>query len=206
MDKNMANQRTSGNLIGGIILVFIGLLFLFDNFYIMDLGRFFRTFWPVILILIGAKIIYDKRKKDTAEQEDGLEPAPVEPHNASGTFTESNVFGDIKVVFDSQNFTGGSVNNVFGDIRIDLSRVKLAEECVKFYVSGVFGDLKVILPENISYRIKASAVAGDLTAFGNKREGIFPSLEHRDASYDTTKVKLFLTTSIVFGSVSISSE
>ncbi len=202
----MANQKTSGNLIGGIILVLIGMLFLLDNFYIMDLGRFFRTFWPVIFILIGAKIIYDKRKNDTSEQEDGLEPTPVESHNASSKFTESNVFGDIKIVFDSQNFTGGSINNVFGDIRVDLSRVKLAGECVKLYVSGVFGDLKVILPENISYRIKASAVAGDLNAFGNKREGLLPSLEHRDASYDTTTAKLFLTTSIVFGSVYITSE
>ena len=64
----------------------------------------------------------------------------------------------------------------------------------------------MILPEKITYRVKASAVAGDLVVFGNKREGLFPSLEHQGENYDNVKSKLFLQTSIVFGSVNIMSE
>ena len=42
-----------GGLIFGWILVILGILFLLNNFYILDFGRF----WPVLIIAIGISLI-----------------------------------------------------------------------------------------------------------------------------------------------------
>ena len=202
----MAYHYAKNNLVWGIILIFFGLMFLLDNFNIMDFGDIVRTFWPVVLILIGVKIILDKRRANSQPEKEIETGLTYEGHKPSSTLSDSNVFCDIKIIIDSQKFTGGSVNNIFGNIQLDLSKVQLDQDLVKVYVSGIFGDLTVILPDGITHRVKASAVAGDLMVFGNKREGIFPALEHRGDNYDNVKSKLFLQTSIVFGSVNIKSE
>ena len=172
----------------------------------MDFGEFIRTFWPVILIIIGVKIILDKKKNEAEDDFSDFSEKTGENHKSSTTLSESNVFGDIKIISDSKNFTGGSINNVFGDVRVDLSKIVLDANPAKLYVSGVFGDIKIILPENINFRVKASAVAGDLNIFGNKREGVFPSLEHAGENYESGTTKLLINTSVVFGSVKIVSE
>ncbi len=202
----MAENATRNYLIWGTVLILFGFLFLLDNFGIMDFGYFIRTFWPLILVIIGIKIIMDKRRGGPVKDEKNNSGSINEPVRSSGTFSESNLFGDIRLKSDSQKFTGGSVSNVFGDIHIDLANVQLDQGAIRLYISGVFGDLTVIMPENISYRVKASAVAGDLMVFGNKREGVIPSLEHQSENYETSSSKLNLQTSIVFGSVNIISE
>jgi lia operon protein LiaF len=202
----MAGQSAKNNLFWGLLLILFGFLFMLDNFHIMDFGDFIRTFWPVILIIIGVKIILDKKRSEPMDDFDNAGDSTAANHKSSSTLSESNVFGDIKIISDTKNFTGGSISNVFGDVRVDVSKISLASNEVKLYVNGVFGDITVILPDKISYRVKASAVAGDLNVFGNKREGIVPSLEHSEENYDSATSKLFLNTTIVFGSVKILSE
>lgn len=51
-------KRDQGNLIGGLILVVLGLLFLGDNL----LPNFrFGDYWPVILIVIGGALLWKSR-------------------------------------------------------------------------------------------------------------------------------------------------
>lgn len=51
--------RRSGGIMGGLILILIGLLFLLDRFLP---GFSFGDFWPLILIVIGAGIIWNARR------------------------------------------------------------------------------------------------------------------------------------------------
>jgi lia operon protein LiaF len=202
----MERQKAKQNLFWGFMLIFFGILFMLDNFNIMDFGDFIWTFWPVILIIIGIKIIMDKRSGGVSEKrQDKAESVHTRRSNSS-RISESNVFGDINVILDTQKFEGGSINNVFGDIRVDIAKIQLDANSHKLFISGIFGDITVILPENIAYRIKTSVIAGDLMVFGNKRDGIFPSLEHTDDGYNTAPAKLFVQVSGVFGSINILAE
>jgi len=51
----MNGQPKSGNgqLIGGMVLIALGALFLMDRFDVLEVGWFFRRFWPSVLIVIG---------------------------------------------------------------------------------------------------------------------------------------------------------
>jgi hypothetical protein len=49
-----------GGLMGGLILIVLGLLFLANNF-IPDFS--FHQYWPVILIVIGAVLLWNARTR-----------------------------------------------------------------------------------------------------------------------------------------------
>lgn len=55
----MAVRSQRGPLLAGIILIFIGLIFLMENWYgHLSFWRLFVRYWPVILILIGLRKLY----------------------------------------------------------------------------------------------------------------------------------------------------
>jgi phage shock protein C len=54
-----ASRRESPSLIGGIVLITLGLLFLADR---LVPGFRFSDYWPVLLILIGAGLLWKSRR------------------------------------------------------------------------------------------------------------------------------------------------
>ena len=53
---------SAGNMALGILLVVIGLVFLLDSLEIIE-GVGFAELWPVLLIALGAAIIYDRVRR-----------------------------------------------------------------------------------------------------------------------------------------------
>jgi len=201
------NQSSNNNgFFWGLILVLMGVLFLLDNFYIIDFGDAISTFWPLILIAIGVKILLDKRRDSNQENvisgTDPIDTSSFKESHRDGV-SESNVFGDIHMKIDSESFTGGSINNVFGDIRLDLSGVKMTQERTKLNVSGVFGDVTIDIPDGIALNARSNSVAGDISIRGNRKDGLFPNLTYQDEAYAKAKQKIDLQCSIVFGSINI---
>jgi predicted membrane protein len=187
----------------GVILILIGLLFLLDNLYIMDFGDFISTFWPAILILIGIKIILDKRRKEPDEEFSQTMSEETSTQTSRDRINESNIFGDVIMNVASDDFAGGSVSNIFGDVKIDLSDVVITRELCKVSINGIFGDITIVCPKGIPLQAKASAVAGDLVVKGTSRDGFLPNLDHTDPGYESASPKLFIQGSIIFGSVNI---
>ncbi|OQA52698.1 MAG: DNA-binding transcriptional activator PspC [candidate division WS2 bacterium ADurb.Bin280] len=60
IDKEERDKR--GRLIGGLIILAVGLIFLFDNI-LPDLGLNFGKLWPLIIIIIALGIIIDSGKR-----------------------------------------------------------------------------------------------------------------------------------------------
>lgn len=52
MNEDVRKTDASG-LLSGLILIGVGILFLFDRFHVADFGAMLRMYWPMILILIG---------------------------------------------------------------------------------------------------------------------------------------------------------
>lgn len=196
-------MQSKSNVTWGLILIALGVIFILNNFNYLDFGYVIRTFWPLILVAIGIKIVLDRRRVDTQDLT-GNSSIPHGPGDTD-TLTENNVFGDIKIKSDSKAFGGGSVNNVFGDIHLDLTNVQFKNDQTYITVSGVFGDINILLPAGVAIRTKCSAVAGDIFAQGIKKDGLLPSLEHQDDNYSSQSRKLFVQVSIVFGSISVRS-
>lgn len=53
------------NIVGAIVLIVIGTVFLLDNLGLADisLGRLIRTWWPAILIVVGLGMLFRPHRK-----------------------------------------------------------------------------------------------------------------------------------------------
>ncbi|TAK53952.1 MAG: hypothetical protein EPO24_13750 [Bacteroidetes bacterium] len=188
---------------GGIILVTIGLLMLLDNLDYLDFGDVIQTYWPLILVFWGF-VILRRRKKQPQSQETVFAAHDVQQTVASELVHESNAFGDVFVSISSQNFKGGSVSTTFGDCDIDLSKAAFAEGEHLLRIHGVFGDCQITLPKDSPVAISASSTLGDITIFGQKKDGFSPSMDISSPAYANSMARLKIVISRVFGSVRVS--
>ncbi len=120
----------------GFIFLIIGAFFLIDEiFYIPDLR--FRDWWPLILVAVGASIIF--RRKDILNR--GSE-------NSDDFLDDSSVFGGSEKSFTSRNFKGGRITAVFGGSEINFSKAELSEENAVMDLFCMFGGASFIVPDD----------------------------------------------------------
>lgn len=65
MNDEPRNRDRNGGLFVGGLLIALGVVFLLDRLDIMDVGELFSTFWPLILVAIGLKMILDRDRSQT---------------------------------------------------------------------------------------------------------------------------------------------
>lgn len=189
------------NVLWGLILITIGLLFLLDNMDVIDFGEAIRTYWPLLFVLWGVSILL-KRKDHGATHvfRDATQ-------NVSGElFHESSVFGDLVVNIHSQDFKGGSLSNVFGGNHIDLSKASIADGEHWLKVSNVFGNVNITVPPDLACSVVANVLLGEAQVFEQRKSGFFADVQYTSPGYDTSQKKLKISISQVVGNVSVSSS
>jgi predicted membrane protein len=60
----MSAQKTQGRIFWGLLLIVLGVLFLFDQMGRLDFGDLVGRFWPVVFILIGISILLSNNLKN----------------------------------------------------------------------------------------------------------------------------------------------
>jgi lia operon protein LiaF len=184
----------------GLIIIAIGVLLLLNNIDAFDFGDFIADFWPVLLILLGLRLILrTKHDKETTTHVAGDRDIVAESNEAF----YSNVFGDFDVVIKSKDFQSGKINNVFGDAEVDLTNLDITSGEKNLNISGVFGDIKVTVPKKVPFFIRASIVAGDIKIMGEKRSGFSIEKTYKSEGYDSAQNRLNIYISHVFGDIKV---
>lgn len=151
------------------ILIIIGLLILANSdsntagyvLIVIGLLGWFPEFWPLLLIGIGAYLLY--RRKDTTIK-DVNEP---ETKNDTNDFiNDTAIFGGGKKLINSDNFKGGKLTAVFGGSEIDLFDCKLAEGTNVLDIFAMFGGTDITAPADWNIKIDVIAIFG---GFDDKR-------------------------------------
>jgi predicted membrane protein len=189
---------SSGRLFFGIILIVIGAIFILDRFYIFH-HYFIFDFWPVLLIAVGIYLIVRKRKRNRTIEEQ------QQVHIQSGTTIKkySKTFGDLNLVMKDSEVDGLKCNTVFGDCSINLADARLKPGVNTIDVSGVFGDVTIIVPSTMEAKAYASCTFGDIYLFGQTDSGISNSVQHQTEGFDTAASKVSIWTSMTFGDIKI---
>lgn len=142
----------------GYILVAVGSFFIIPEIFneLLDrndlLYRWKSLFWPVMLILIGFLIIFNRGKhrhrmgERTESGEDYLD--------------DVSIFGGGDKIIQSQNFKGGRITNIFGGSKYNLTNVHLAEGTNYLEVIMIFGGSKFIVPEGWDIRLEVTSIFG----------------------------------------------
>ena len=125
------SKSKKDELFWGFLLVGLGVVFLLDKLDVMDFGEFFSTFWPLILIGIGLKLVLNRNTGGSDESK--KETLTLNEQNVK----YSKVFGDVKLRLESQDFNGGSISIMIGEIDLDLSKSNVKEGEKILTLSGV---------------------------------------------------------------------
>lgn len=134
----------------------IGIAIILMGFSILFNFSFWRIIWPVLLILIGLSLLFNRMPEYNAAKQESTHENKIE---YSAVFSELNK----KVISD--NFQGGKVDTVFGGGTFDLRDAKIRKgETVTLEVNAVFGGLKVIVPDTWTVN---NSVTGVFGAFSN---------------------------------------
>ena len=192
------SKSKSGELSWGLLLISLGVIFLLDKLDIMDIGDFFRLFWPVILIVIGVKLILNRSAGGSAERN-----KETLIQNDEQSIKYSKLFGDVKLKLESQDFNGGSISVMLGEIDLDLakSNIKACEKILT--LSGVIGEISVILPKTLEVCVKANVTIGDIKILDTTDDGFFINRTYQSKGYETAKKKLYISVSQVIGDIEI---
>jgi len=193
----MSDHGFSYRFFWGFVLIGAGLLFLLDNLGVLNFGEFVSNFWPLILILIGVKMMFFRKSRGSAVAGD------VDSIDESSRIDFKHTFGDVRLKLNSKEFSGGEVSNVFGNIEVDMEEMGLAEGDHSLNLKGVFGDLIIILPKEIPYSISASTSFGSTRIKDRGSSGMSGSLQFASEDFNAAESKLNINASQVFGDIRV---
>jgi predicted membrane protein len=142
----------SQNKMAGFIFIAIGLFSLYPDL------------WPLIFVLIGARIIFGwNGKRRITHSKFRLDS---DKKNDNDYIEQVSIFGGGTKVFTSNNFKGGNIVSIFGGSEINLTNCILADgENVLEFVS-IFGGSTIIVPADWKIDVDILPIFG---GFGDKR-------------------------------------
>jgi predicted membrane protein len=188
-----------GSVKWGIIFIVVGAVFLLHNYGIIDFWRLVGILWPLLLIWWGYSMIRCGRAVHgdrRAARVFGDQTASI---NAR-TLNQSTVFGDIRLTVAGEEFSGGMVHAVFGDLMIDLLAVGKITGEARLDLETVFGDIVLRLPSHIAVEMNASRAFGRMKAPDGSN---FHGNRYRSPDFDTAVEHLAVNVSQVFGDLEI---
>jgi len=183
----------SGHLIIGVIILVLGIFFLLNSLGAISFsfGDFLNILWPVILILIGIKVL----------RGGGL---PRQELSADTISKKYNKFiGEMTYNAAGTEIDGWSGNLFIGEAQVNLSGAKLHPRENVMSVETFIGSLTVKVPREMKCRVIASAAAGELRVMDKKSDGISLNLEHEDEGYSEAEEKLKIFARAFLGEVKV---
>ncbi len=147
---------SSRNRITGSILIIIGLL------------GFFPNFWPIVLVIIGVYFILKSKPREKTDSNRNKNKSfnGGETDLSEDYIDEVAIFGGgIKNVI-SDNFKGGRITAIFSGSEINLNRSKLAKGENTLEIIALFGSTTLIVPREWKINIKLIPIFG---GFSDKR-------------------------------------
>jgi len=162
-------SRLASDALLSIFLMLFGALFLLSNIGVIHIHDW-NTSWPISLLLIALGLVALVKALEAAhtpqpsfgfQQQTPPAGAPFAP-NSSRLFEEHNFGGSIRRKFDSQEFAGGEIHTVFGNVELDLRNAQISprDRQATVEVHAVFGGVKLLVPATWRVSARGQGVFG----------------------------------------------
>jgi lia operon protein LiaF len=157
---------TRGQIIFGLFLVFLGLIYILGIVFNIDTGA---LCWPILLIVLGVWLLARPKLERSG----------------------SNVIliGDFKRR-GQWNITSTDIWIGIGDVRLDFTESELPLGESVFRVNGLIGNFTAEVVPGTAVMVNASAFVTDTNIFGKKTDNILTPVRYRSEGYDAAERKL----------------
>lgn len=164
---------TGGPDAGNIICLIVGIVLLLDNTETFGKYISWKLIFPAAIVAVGAGIIVSTVKN---------------ARRSAGTSRESVKFGEQKLSFAGEVFAGGKFSCSFGTLTLDLTGAVIKQE-KPLDITCSFGEVKLILPENVSLSARTEASFGKVNVLYPQNESGAPLDVRVDCSFGEVTVK-----------------
>ena len=172
------NEDITSNFIGLVI----GICLLLGCQDIVEFDLIRKLIVPFILVMIGIsfifKNIFNKKIKENIKK---LNDKENKEYYAC--------FSGQKLDFNKEEFTGCSLNAVFGGIECDLRNAIIKEDIV-INASSVFGGVTIYAPEDVNIKISSTSIFGGVT-------------DKRKNKTQNEKYTIYINATAMFGGVEV---
>ncbi|NIM04012.1 hypothetical protein GTN66_07720 [bacterium] len=191
------------NIVVGLILLLLGLLFLLNNINVVDVDilEIIRTYWPLLLIALGIEVIRVSRKvrgKFRWLKEE------AEPEVEGGEIRISRKLGSYDFDFKGKELGSGKIELALGEVKIDIQDAIIREGNNILKISSKMGSVKIKASKKQPLMVKARAVMGEVKIFENRESGLSPEVEYKSDTFETSPSKLTLVIRQLMGEVIVS--
>lgn len=177
--------------VGPIVMIIIGTAFAIPTFS-FEIGQTIvyssKLVAPLILIAVGIYFLFVKKKNTPCH----ANTVHIRDENS---LKSEVMFGGIKEVVTSKNFTGGDISAIFGGIEVNLAQADTQAEIISINMNAIFGGCELIVPSHWEVKNDMFVALGSVD---DKRV-----LRMQDPN--TKKVTLLLKGVCAFGGVEIKS-
>lgn len=192
-------KRGTNWFLGLFSIVFGGLLLLdrfeYITFYFKDIFKL----WPLLIIYVGFELFGLGRNSDKFVIE-------YEPDVSTNKSKKNK--GAQKFVVGSQNYSKPNwkvepmnINTMAGDFYLDFSKAFIPEKETPIHIRSLAGDVHILMPENIEFRIDAAVKAGEIEILGNDLGGINRSCYYETENYEDAERKLDFVIKLKAGNI-----
>ena len=187
----------------GLLVIVVGVLFLLKNINVVDVGisEIIRTYWPLVLIVLGIVAIRISRK---VRREFRWEKEEVKPEVEGGEIRISRKFGSYDFDFKGKELGSGKIELVLGEASFDIRDAIIPEGHNILKILSKMASVKIKANKEQPLMIKAKVLMGEVKIFENRQSGFVPEVEYKSDTFETSPSQLTLLIKHSMGEVVVS--
>jgi DUF4097 and DUF4098 domain-containing protein YvlB len=173
----MSNSRPrSSGIFSGLLLIFVGLVFLLHNYHGLDLGRVFSHWWPLIFIVWGGIKLYERTVGMRAGQPGAARITGGEVSLVIGLLALVGIVVGVEQIRDRfPDYTGVDIGEAFTN-NIDVAPKAVAPNA-RITIKGGRGDITVRASDEPEIRVSGKVTVHGWNESAARRKGEQISIE-----------------------------
>lgn len=212
-------RRKGGSWVAGSFLLLFGALLLLGRFDVIEFAfRDLYKLWPMLIVYIGfgflgsfrrkKRIVYthhwdvgaDKGKKQKANQdqksnffEDADSHEQTYDRRKDTKYRDRTSFfsvGDFNYSEENWHARPMHLKSMAGDFHFDFTKAFIPEEHIPIRINGLAGDVHILVPKNIPFRVDASVKAGEIVIDGQETSGVQRSVAYEIDGFEEAERRL----------------
>ncbi|GAA0357702.1 cell wall-active antibiotics response protein LiaF [Bacillus horti] len=198
------NRSVSGSVFTGLLLTFLGLIFLGNNldWFSISFRDIWTYAWPLLIIYIGFKLILNNRFHQRRVRK-WKNDKHLDMKTQDFPVRRKMMVGDMKIGRGSWNLEDMTVWLGAGDVDIDLTKAIIPAGETIIDISGFVGEISVLIPENLSVHVDAKVRVGEVDVLGDSANGTGRSAFYQSEDYNEAIKKVYIVATLSAGEIDI---
>lgn len=197
-------------LFWGLVILAIGIVIQGNKlaFFSISWGQFWNWAWPVLIIYIGLSILLNRGSDLVVvdlsnDYDDDRERAEKRERKNSSNVKQKQLIGDIRLgktpwyIEDLHTWVG------IGDMSVDLTTAMLKEGENTIDLTGIIGDIKILVPENLPIKVNVDVKLGEVKVFNNRQSGTNRYVTYESENFEIAEKKVAIYIKLSIGDVKV---